>query len=91
MNFAITDLDVLPTHVVVVLLQEDKLFPDSFNLTLDIYPGHVGVIYEFLQSANVGLHRLTDCHLIVKPVTDASCYSHRGLLLTLQNGVTGVS
>lgn len=52
----------------MVLLQEGELLPHSFNLALDVHPAHVGVIDDFLQASNVGLHRLADCHLIVEPV-----------------------
>lgn len=55
------------THVLVVLLQVDQLLPHSFDLALDVHPGHVGVIQDFLQPCNVSLYRLPDGHLIVKP------------------------
>lgn len=55
------------THVLVVLLQEDELLPHGFDLTLDVHPAHVGVVDDFLQASDVGLHRLTDRHLVVKP------------------------
>lgn len=52
----------------MVPLKEGELLPHSFNLTLYVHPAHVGVINDFLQPADVALHRLADCHLIVKPV-----------------------
>lgn len=55
------------THVLVVLLQVDQLLPHSFDLALDVHPGHVGVIQDFLQPSNVSLYRLPDGQLIVKP------------------------
>lgn len=51
----------------MVLLQVDQLLPHSFDLALDVHPGHVGVIQDFLQPCNVGLHRLPDGRLIVEP------------------------
>lgn len=58
---------MLLTHILVVLLQVGKLLPHSFNLSFDVHPVHVGVIYDFLQPCDVGLHGLADRHLIVKP------------------------
>lgn len=56
------------THILVVLLQVGELLPHRFNLALNVYPGQVGVIQDFLQPSNVGLHRLPDGQLIVEPV-----------------------
>lgn len=61
-------VDMLMTHILVVLLKVGKLLPHGFDLALDVHPVHVGVVYDFLQPCNVGFHRLADRHLVVKPV-----------------------
>lgn len=74
----------------MVLLQEAELLPHGFNLTLDVHPGHVGVIYDFPQPADVGLHRLADCLLIVEPGGRQGhklYYRQNQLLFTLCLGV----
>lgn len=75
---------MLVTHILVVLLQVGKLLPHSFDLALDVHPVHVGVIYDFLQPCDIGLHRLADCRLVVKPVGVHRKRKHE-LLSMIQN------
>lgn len=75
---------MLVAHILVVLLQVGKLLPHSFDLALDVHPVHVGVIYDFLQPCDIGLHRLADCRLVVKPVGVHRKTKHE-LLSMIQN------
>lgn len=56
-------------YVVVVLLQEDELLLQSFDLTLQVHAAHVGVIYDLPQANDVSLHRLANGQLRLKPAT----------------------
>lgn len=61
-------VDMLMTHILMILLKVGKLLLHGFDLALDVHPVHVGVVYDFLQPCDVSFHRLADSHLIVKPV-----------------------
>lgn len=77
-------VNTLVTHILVVLLQVGKLLPHSFDLALDVHPVHVGVIDDLLQPCDVGLHRLADRRLVVKPVGVHRKTKHE-LLSLIQN------
>lgn len=51
----------------MVLLQEDELLLQSFDLTLQVHAAHVGVINDLPQANNVSFNRLPDGQLGLEP------------------------
>lgn len=47
----------------MVFLEVDELLLQCFDLTLQVHAGQVGIIDDFPQTNNVGLHRLADGQL----------------------------
>lgn len=47
----------------MVLFEVDELFFQGFDLALQVHAAQVGVIDEFPQTDDVGLHRLTNGQL----------------------------
>ena len=56
----------LQTHLLMVLLQEDQLLLQPFNLHLQVRPGQH--VQQPLESGEVRLHRLPHAQLVLPPV-----------------------
>lgn len=55
------------THIFVVLLKVYQLLSQGFDFTLQVEAAQVGVVDDFPQTHDIGLHRLPDGQLRLIP------------------------